>query len=169
MMVPSECVAFVVSDRLCYLLKSVGVDRLLFLFCNAAATAFTSELWVALLPINTVVPSLLVLLPLGCCCEWNNQWLVSKHFSPLYSLHSFFYFYKLLVASCSITCCWDVGLLLNLIFCCSCCWICACFCRCSCAVNTIELLLLMTPVIFVPVGFDATVASWRKRREVNFD
>lgn len=72
MMILSGIAAVDGLDRVCYLLKSVGVDRLRFLFCSAAATAFTSEFWVALLPIKTVVPSLLVLLlPLGCCWEYN--------------------------------------------------------------------------------------------------
>lgn len=56
--------------RFCYLLKSVGVDRLRFLFCSAATAAFTTWLF----PINTVVPSLFVLLlPLGCCCNGQNK------------------------------------------------------------------------------------------------
>lgn len=162
MMIVSGWVAIDVVDRFCYLLKSVGVDRLRFLFCRAAATAFTSEFWVALLPINTVVPSLpVLLLPLGCCCGCRKKKQIS------FGCYFFFLSINLHIVAfiilLEITCCWLVWLLLNLIFCCRCCWTCDCFCKCNCAVNTIELLLLMTPAIFVPVGFDATVVSKSRR------
>lgn len=157
----SCCVAADILYCFCYLLKSVGVDRLRFLFCSAAATAFTSEFWFALLPISTVEPSLFVilsrpttlvlLLPLGID-KWSAD--VTMAFNEDAA---------------------TIWLLLNFIFCWSCCWICACFCKCNCAVNTIEFLLLTMPDIFVPVGFDATiicavdfgVCAQKKRKEIS--